>query len=146
MTIRYTNIEGKRHKNDFRKTLDVIELKCFIGCLLHKYTLHQNMHSLDTFFYPVEGSSLVWLSLNKNLSKVWKGGRGARLVKNVWDHIRTAPISQYNTKWNKKTSTLTIISYFDMFLLTHYNVSKDNIGKKWWGPMDPCYLFPYKKS
>ena len=35
MTIRYTNIEGKRHKNDFRKTLDVIELKCFIGCLLH---------------------------------------------------------------------------------------------------------------
>ena len=50
ITIRYTNIEGKRHKNDFRKTLDVIELKCFIGCLLHTYTLHQNMHSLATFF------------------------------------------------------------------------------------------------
>ena len=57
--IKFTNIEGQKKYKDAWKDIDVLELECFIGCLVHAGALHQNKHSLKTLFDPVDGNSLI---------------------------------------------------------------------------------------
>ena len=66
MMIKYTNAEGKKKRGNEWKMMDEIELKAFIGCLIHAGALHQNKHSLDTLFNPADGNPLIRAAFSHN--------------------------------------------------------------------------------
>ena len=53
------NIEGARERSAQWKETDFIEMKAFLGCLIHTGTLHQHDISVELLFSSVDGNSLV---------------------------------------------------------------------------------------
>ena len=51
--------EGKERKRKQWTDTDSTEIKAFIGCLIHAGALHENKHSIDILFSPVDGNHLI---------------------------------------------------------------------------------------
>ena len=64
--VDYTNIEGAREKGSKWRATDTIEMKSFIGCLLHTGALRQNDISVEVLFSPVDGNPLVRAAFSMN--------------------------------------------------------------------------------
>lgn len=64
--VTYTNLEGKLAKGTNWKETDFIEMKAFIGCLIHTGSLHQNDISLEFLFTVVDGNPLLRATFSRD--------------------------------------------------------------------------------
>ncbi|KAK3701972.1 hypothetical protein RRG08_017862 [Elysia crispata] len=91
-----TNIEGARERNAQWKETGFIEIRAFIGCLIHTGALHQHGISVELLFSPVDGNSLACSAFSvKRFSNLLnhlrfddKSTRSVRRARDVFAPIR----------------------------------------------------------
>ncbi|GFS03207.1 PiggyBac transposable element-derived protein 4 [Elysia marginata] len=62
--VEFTNREGSRVKQTAWRDTDAIEMKAFIGCLVHIGAMRQSGSSLEFIFSAIEGNALVKASFS----------------------------------------------------------------------------------
>lgn len=111
MIVHFTNKDGQRGKGDQWKMTDDIEMKAFIGCLLHTGSMHQNKICLELLFNFVEGNPLLRAAFSKN--------RFSHLL----NHLRFDD-KETRTPRQKRDKFAHIRELWDLFLLNlsrHYH-------------------------